>query len=162
MFQGTGSSAGKSLLTAALCRILLQDGLRVAPFKAQNMSLNSFVTPDGGEIGRAQALQAQACRLEPDVRMNPVLLKPSGDNQSQVIVRGKSIGTMHYREYMKLKPRLFAEVSSCYDALAGEFDAVVLEGAGSPAEVNLRQHDIVNMAMAHHAQAPVLLIGDID
>ena len=162
MFQGTSSNAGKSVLTAALCRILLQDGLRVAPFKSQNMSLNSFVTHDGGEMGRAQVVQAQACRLEPDIRMNPVLLKPNSDTGSQVIVRGRPVGNMHVAEYVDYKPRAWAAAAECYDSLAAEFDAVVLEGAGSPGEVNLKHHDIVNMRMAAHAGAPVLVVGDID
>lgn len=162
MFQGTSSNAGKSVLTAALCRILLQDGVRVAPFKSQNMSLNSFVTADGREMGRAQVVQAQACRLEPDVRMNPILLKPNSDTGSQVIVRGKPVGNMRVREYVRYKPTAFAEAKACYDSLAVEFDAVVLEGAGSPGEVNLKAHDIVNMQMARYAAAPVLVVGDID
>jgi len=162
MIQGTSSNAGKSVLVAALCRILLQDGVRVAPFKAQNMSLNSFVTRDGGEMGRAQVVQAQACRLEPDVRMNPVLLKPCSDTGSQVIVRGKPVGNMRVAEYLAYKPKAFAVVQECYDALAAQFDAIVLEGAGSPGEVNLKSHDIVNMRMAHYANAPVVIVGDID
>ena len=162
MFQGTSSNAGKSVLTAALCRILLQDGLRVAPFKAQNMSLNSHVTPDGGEIGRAQALQAQACRIDSDVRMNPVLLKPNSETGSQVIVRGRPVGNMTVSEYIKFKTDLVKEVRSCYDSLSAEYDALIIEGAGSPGEVNLKSHDIVNMAMARYAAAPVLLVGDID
>jgi len=162
MIQGTSSNAGKSILTAALCRILLQDGVRVAPFKAQNMSLNSFVTRDGGEMGRAQVVQAQACRLEPRVEMNPVLLKPSSDTGCQVIVRGRPIGNKRVHEYVRYKPEAFAVVRECYDALAAEFDAIVLEGAGSPGEVNLKDHDIVNMRMARYAEAPVLIAGDID
>ena len=162
MFQGTSSNAGKSLLTAALCRILLQDGVRVAPFKSQNMSLNSFVTRDGGEMGRAQVVQAQACRLEPDVRMNPILLKPNSDTGSQVIVRGKPIGNMRVGQYVDYKREVWADACDCYDSLAAEFDAMVLEGAGSPGEVNLKSHDIVNMRMAQYAQAPVLVVGDID
>jgi cobyric acid synthase CobQ/L-threonine-O-3-phosphate decarboxylase len=162
MFQGTCSNAGKSVLTAAFCRILLQDGFRVAPFKAQNMSLNSFVTRDGLEMGRAQVVQAQACRLDPDVRMNPVLLKPNTDTGSQIILRGRPIGNMDAVDYFRYKASAFAEVKACYDSLAAESDAIVLEGAGSPAEVNLKQHDMVNMAMAFHAGAPVVLIGDID
>lgn len=162
MFQGTSSSAGKSILTTALCRILLQDGLRVAPFKAQNMSLNSYVTIDGLEMGRAQVVQAQACRLEPDARMNPVLLKPCSDKGSQVIVRGKPVGNMMVDEYIRYKPQAFKVVKECYDSLAAEFDAIVLEGAGSPAEINLKHHDIVNMEMARLANAAVLLVGDID
>ncbi len=162
MFQGTSSNAGKSVLTAALCRILLQDGYRVAPFKSQNMSLNSFVTRDGGEMGRAQVVQAQASRLDPDVRMNPVLLKPCSDTGAQVIVLGRPVGNMDVNQYIDYKPRAFAKARAAYDSLAGEFDAIVLEGAGSPAEVNLKHHDIVNMRMAAYAEAPVLLVGDID
>ncbi len=162
MIQGTSSNAGKSVLTAALCRILLQDGVRVAPFKAQNMSLNSYIARDGGEMGRAQVVQAQACRLDPDVRMNPILLKPCSDTGCQVIVRGKSVGNMSVGEYVRYKPQAFAEAKECYDSLAAEFDAVVLEGAGSPAEVNLKSHDIVNMQMAEYADAPALVVGDID
>lgn len=162
MIQGCSSNAGKSVLAAALCRILFQDGVRVAPFKAQNMSLNSFVTREGGEMGRAQVVQAQACRLEPDVRMNPVLLKPNSETGSQVIVRGKPVGNMRVDEYVRYKPQAFAAVRECYDALAAEFEVIVLEGAGSPGEVNLKSHDIVNMRMAEHAAAPVLIVGDID
>ena len=162
MFQGTSSNAGKSILAAALCRILLQDGYRVAPFKAQNMSLNSFVTREGGEMGRAQAVQAQACRIDPDVRMNPVLLKPNDDTGAQVILMGKPAGNMNVHQYIQYKPVAFEEAKKAYDALAKEFDVIVLEGAGSPAEVNLKDHDIVNMKMARVAEAPVLLVGDID
>lgn len=162
MFQGTSSNAGKSVLTAALCRVLLEDGYRVAPFKAQNMALNSFVTRNGGEMGRAQVTQAAACRIEPDVRMNPVLLKPSSDTGSQVIVRGKPLGNMQAREYYQYKEKLIPQVHNAFDDLASEYDVLVLEGAGSPGEVNLRAHDIVNMKMARYASAPVLLVGDID
>ena len=162
MIQGTSSNAGKSVLTAALCRILLQEGVRVAPFKSQNMSLNSFVTQDGGEMGRAQVVQAQACRLEPDVRMNPILLKPNSDTGCQVIVKGRPVGNMRVSQYVQYKPEAFAAAKLCYDALATEFDAIVLEGAGSPGEVNLKSHDIVNMRMAEYASAPVLVAGDID
>lgn len=163
MFQGTSSNAGKSVLTAAMCRILLQDGLRPAPFKAQNMSLNSFVTLDGGEMGRAQVVQSQACRLDPDVRMNPILLKPNTDTGSQVIVMGRPVANMDVGEYVKYKSSTaFDAVKQAYDSLAGEYDVIVLEGAGSPGEVNLKHHDIVNMQMARYAEAPVLLVGDID
>lgn len=162
MFQGTGSNAGKSILAAALCRILLQDGLRVAPFKAQNMSLNSYVTRDGGEMGRAQVVQAQACRIDPDVRMNPVLLKPNSDTGSQVIVLGKPIGSMEFWEYTRDRTPPFAAAKGAFDALAAEYDAIVMEGAGSPGEVNLKKRDIVNMNMALYAKAPVLIVGDID
>ncbi|MBI5252597.1 MAG: cobyric acid synthase [Desulfomonile tiedjei] len=162
MFQGTSSNAGKSVLTAAMCRILLQDGYTVAPFKSQNMSLNSFVTRTGGEMGRAQVVQSQACRLEPDVRMNPILLKPNSDTGSQVIVSGKPVGNMDVMEYVKYKPVAFEAAKASYDSLAEEFDVIVLEGAGSPGEVNLKHHDIVNMQMAKYADAPVILVGDID
>ena len=162
MFQGTGSNAGKSVLTAALCRILHQDGYDVAPFKAQNMSLNSFVTPQGGEMGRAQVVQAQACRLDPDVRMNPVLLKPNSDTGSQIIVCGKAVGNMHFRAYANERQSIFATVKRTYDELSSEHQVMVLEGAGSPAEINLKAGDIVNMNMARYAEAPVLLVGDID
>jgi len=162
MVQGASSSAGKSLLAAALCRILLQDGYWPAPFKAQNMSNNSFVTADGRELGRAQALQAQACRLAPDVRMNPVLLKPCSDTGSQVVVMGRPVDTMRVREYLAYKPKAWAAARKAYDSLAREAGVMVIEGAGSPAEVNLKRHDIVNMAMARHANAAVLLVADID
>jgi cobyric acid synthase CobQ/L-threonine-O-3-phosphate decarboxylase len=162
MFQGTSSNAGKSVLAAGLCRVMLEDGFRVAPFKAQNMSLNSYVTADGLEMGRAQVVQAQACRLDPDVRMNPILLKPNTDTGSQVILRGRPVGNMEALDYFRFKAKAFEEAKRCYDELAAEHDAVVLEGAGSPAEVNLKKHDIVNMTMARHAGAPVLLVGDID
>lgn len=162
MFQGTCSNAGKSILTAAFCRIMRQDGYRIAPFKAQNMSLNSFVTRDGDEMGRAQVTQAQACRLDPDVRMNPILLKPNSDTGSQVIVNGKPVGNMNVGEYIRYKPEAFKSVKTAYNALAAEYDAIIIEGAGSPAEVNLKHHDIVNMNMARYAEAPVLLVGDID
>ncbi|WP_207261812.1 cobyric acid synthase [Desulfovibrio sp. Huiquan2017] len=162
MIQGTSSNAGKSVLAAAFCRILLQDGFDVAPFKAQNMSLNSYVTDQGGEMGRAQVTQAMACRLNPDVRMNPVLLKPGSDIGSQVIVMGRPVGNMSVREYVEYKPRAWEAVKAAYDSLANEHDVLVLEGAGSPAEVNLKHHDIVNMTMAEYAGARVLLTGDID
>jgi adenosylcobyric acid synthase len=162
MFQGTSSNAGKSVLAAALCRILQQDGVSVAPYKSQNMALNSFVTLDGKEMGRAQVVQAHACRLEPDVRMNPVLLKPSSDTGAQVIVMGKPVGNMNVTEYIDYKPQAFAVAKQALDELRAEHEVVVMEGAGSPAEVNLKQHDIVNMAMARYAEAPVLLVGDID
>jgi len=162
MFQGTSSNAGKSVLAAAFCRILLQDGYDVAPFKAQNMSLNSFVTRDGGEMGRAQVVQAQACRLDPDVRMNPVLLKPSSETGSQVIVMGKPVANMDVARYIRYKPEAFAKAKEAYDALAAEHDVMVLEGAGSPAEINLKSHDMVNMNMARYAASPVIVVGDID
>ncbi len=162
MVQGTGSNAGKSIIVAALCRILLQDGLRVAPFKAQNMSLNSYVTRDGGEMGRAQVVQAQASKIDPDVRMNPVLLKPNSDMGSQIIIRGKPVGNMDFQEYIDFKSRPFEAAKEDFESLAAEYDAVIMEGAGSPAEINLKKNDIVNMNMALYAKAPVLLVGDID
>ncbi len=162
MLLGTGSDVGKSVLAAGLCRVLLQDGLQVAPFKAQNMSLNSCVTADGGEMGRAQVVQAQACRLNPDVRMNPVLLKPCSDVGSQVIVLGKPVGNMRVAEYVRYKEEAWRTACAAYDELAAGHDCMILEGAGSPGEVNLKAHDIVNMRMAQHAQAPALLVGDID
>ena len=162
MIQGTCSNAGKSVLVSAFCRILLQDGYNVAPFKSQNMALNSYVTADGCEIGRAQAVQAQACRLAPDIRMNPVLLKPSTDTGCQVILMGKPIQNMEAKRYFRYKKDLFVKVKKAYDSLASDYDAIILEGAGSPGEVNLKKHDIVNMNMARYAQSPVLLAGDID
>ena len=162
MFQGTSSNAGKSILSAALCRILVQDGYRVAPFKAQNMSLNSHVTADGGEMGRAQVVQAQAAKVEPDWRMNPVLLKPNSDTGSQVIVNGRPIRNMNVRQYHSFKDEAWNAAKTSFDELRQEYDAIVLEGAGSPGEVNLKRHDFVNMRMARHAESPVLLVGDID
>ena len=162
MFQGTGSNAGKSILSAAMCRILQQDGVSVAPFKAQNMSLNSCVTFQGGEMGRAQVLQAQAARLDPDVRMNPVLLKPSSKTGSQVIVCGKVLETMDFKDYAARRAGIFSDVQNCYNSLAAEHQVMVLEGAGSPAEINLKSRDIVNMNMARYADARVMLVGDID
>ena len=162
MLQGTGSSVGKSLLCAGLCRVFRQDGLRVAPFKSQNMALNSFVTREGLEMGRAQAVQAQAAGVEPSAAMNPILLKPTGDRTSQVICMGKPIGSMSAMEYHQYKPKLRRLVRDTYDALEAQYDAVVIEGAGSPAEINLKEGDLVNMWMAQAADAPVLLVGDID
>lgn len=162
MVQGTSSGAGKSVLATSFCRIFADMGFKTAPFKAQNMSLNSFVSHKGEEIGRAQALQARACRIEADARMNPVLLKPLGNYKSQVIVMGKPLGIMTFRDFMSQKESIWETVLSAYKSLAEEFDLVILEGAGSPAEINLRRHDIVNMRMAHAAKAPVLLTADID
>ena len=162
MIQGTASSVGKSVLCAALLRIMKQDGYTVAPFKAQNMALNSFVTREGLEMGRAQVTQAQAAGMEPDVRMNPVLLKPTSDRRSQVIVEGRPIGTMTAMEYHRYKPALRRRIREIYDDLESAVDCVVIEGAGSPAEINLREGDIVNMAMAETADAPVILVGDIN
>jgi cobyric acid synthase CobQ len=153
---------GKSVLVAALGRILIQDGVRVAPFKAQNMSLNSYVTRDGREMGRAQVVQAQACRLDPDVRMNPVLLKPNSDVGSQIIVNGRSVGNMKVLDYVAYKKEIWKQVCNSYDSLAAEYDVLLLEGAGSPGEVNLKSHDIVNTRMAQYAEAHALLVGDID
>lgn len=162
MVQGTMSGAGKSLLCAALCRIFAQDGYRTAPFKSQNMALNSFVTRDGLEMGRAQVVQAQAAGVEPDVRMNPILLKPSSDIGSQVIVNGEVRGDMPAKEYFRRKKALIPDILRAYDDLASEFDIIVIEGAGSPVEINLKADDIVNMGLASLVAAPVLLAGDID
>ena len=162
MVQGTTSNAGKSLTVAALCRIFKQDGLRAAPFKSQNMALNSFITADGAEMGRAQVMQAEAAGIAPDVRMNPILLKPTSDCGSQVIVNGVSRGTMPAKAYYAYKKQLVPDILEAYHSLASEYDVIVIEGAGSPAEINLRENDIVNMGMAEMADAPVLLVGDID
>ena len=162
MVQGTTSHAGKSLMATALCRIFAQDGLRVAPFKAQNMSLNSFVTPDGGEFGRAQAVQAEAARVAPAVEMNPILLKPEGNRKSQVVVMGKPTRVASAREYYEMKLRLWPLVTRALDTLRQQYDIVVIEGAGSPAEINLKEHEIVNMRVARYANAPVIIVGDID
>ena len=162
MVQGTMSGAGKSLLVTALCRIFAQDGYRVAPFKSQNMALNSYVTPDGLELGRAQAVQAEAAGIPCDVRMNPILLKPSTDTGSQLIVMGEIRGQYEAREYFKMKRSLIPEIMTAYQGLAEENDIIVIEGAGSPAEINLREDDIVNMGLAELVNAPVLLVGDID
>ena len=162
MVQGTMSGAGKSLLCAALCRIFAQDGYRVAPFKSQNMALNSFVTRDGLEMGRAQVVQAQAAGVAPDVRMNPILLKPSSDTGSQVIVGGEVRGQMSAAAYFRMKRQLIPEILAAFDSLSAEADIVVIEGAGSPAEINLKADDIVNMGLAKLVDAPVLLAGDID
>ena len=162
MVQGTMSNAGKSLLAAGLCRIFKQDGYRVAPFKSQNMALNSFITEEGLEMGRAQVMQAEAAGIRPSVLMNPILLKPTNDVGSQVIVNGEVLGTMSARDYFKYKKKLVPDIMKAYDALAAENDIIVIEGAGSPAEINLKTEDIVNMGMAKMAKAPVLLVGDID
>jgi adenosylcobyric acid synthase len=162
MVQGTASHVGKSVLVSALCRIFRQDGFRVAPFKAQNMSNNSYVTADGGEIGRAQAVQADAAGVEARVEMNPVLLKPEADHISQVVVMGRPLLTAKARDYFGLKPQLWEAVHTSLDALREDFDIVVAEGAGSPAEINLKKNEIVNMRVARYADAPVLLCGDID
>lgn len=162
MVQGTMSNVGKSLITAGLCRIFKQDGYKVAPFKSQNMALNSFITADGLEMGRAQVMQAEAAGIEPDVRMNPILLKPTNDVGSQVIVNGEIRGTMSARDYFAYKHNLVPDIMEAFNGLASENDIIVIEGAGSPAEINLKSEDIVNMGMAKMAKAPVLLVGDID
>ena len=162
MVQGTMSGAGKSLLVTALCRIFRQDGLRVAPFKSQNMALNSYITRDGLEMGRAQVAQAEAAGREPDVRMNPILLKPSSDTGSQLIVNGRVRGQYAARDYFAMKKTLIPEILQAYHSLAVENDVIVIEGAGSPAEINLKADDIVNMGLAAMVDAPVLLVGDID
>ena len=162
MVQGTMSGAGKSLLCAALCRIFAQDGYKTAPFKSQNMALNSFITKDGGEMGRAQVVQAEAAGIEPDTRMNPILLKPTTDVGSQVIVNGQVRGNMQAMEYFRRKRDYIPAVLEAYNSLASEYDVIVIEGAGSPAEINLKQEDIVNMGLAEMVDAPVLLVGDID
>lgn len=162
MVQGTMSGAGKSLLVTALCRIFHQDGWRVAPFKSQNMALNSYITRDGLEMGRAQVAQAEAAGREPDVRMNPILLKPSSDTGSQLIVCGEVQGQYCAAEYYRLKKTLLPQVLKAYRSLAAENDIIVIEGAGSPAEINLREGDIVNMGLAEQVNAPVILVGDID
>ncbi|MBQ3282081.1 MAG: cobyric acid synthase [Eubacterium sp.] len=162
MIQGTMSNAGKSLLCAALCRIFLQDGYKVAPFKSQNMALNSFITDEGLEMGRAQVVQAEAAGIKPSVLMNPILLKPTTDVGSQVIVNGEVLGNMPASDYFKYKKKLVPDIMKAYNTLADEYDIIVIEGAGSPAEINLKSDDIVNMGMAKMVNAPVLLVGDID
>lgn len=162
MIQGTASSVGKSLITAGLCRVFKQDGYKVAPFKSQNMALNSFITREGKEMGRAQVVQAEAAGIEPSVEMNPILLKPTTDKKAQVIIKGEVYRNMSAVEYHDFKPQLANMVGEVYNSLAEKNDIVVIEGAGSPAEINLRDKDIVNMGMAEIADAPVILVGDID
>ena len=162
MIQGTMSNAGKSLVTAGLCRVFKQDGYKVAPFKSQNMALNSFITKEGLEMGRAQVMQAEACGIEPSVNMNPILLKPTNDVGSQVIVNGEVLGNMSARDYYTKKTELIPHIMEAYNNLAKEYDIIVMEGAGSPAEINLKENDIVNMGMAKLVNSPVLLVGDID
>ena len=162
MVQGTTSNAGKSLITAALCRIFAQDGFKTAPFKSQNMALNSFITQDGFEMGRAQVMQAEAAGIKPDVRMNPILLKPTGDKGSQVVLNGKVFRDMTAGEYYTYKQDMIPHITKAYNSLSEEYDIIVIEGAGSPAEINLKQQDIVNMKMAQIADAPVIIVGDID
>lgn len=162
MFLGTHSDAGKSLMAAAFCRILTRQGYRVAPFKAQNMSNNAGVTPEGREMGRAQLVQAEAAGIPPHTDMNPVLLKPERGQRSQIVLNGQVHGYMEAGNWVEIKPLLWDEVRSAYDRLSRRFDVVILEGAGSPAEINLKEGDIVNLRMARHAQAPAILVGDID
>ncbi|KAA9375917.1 cobyric acid synthase [Microbispora cellulosiformans] len=162
LVAGTTSDAGKSVVTAGICRWLAREGVRVAPFKAQNMSLNSYVTADGAEIGRAQAVQAAACGLEPTADMNPILLKPGSDRRSQVVVRGRPVADVDAMEYGARRDELRAVAVESYRRLAAEFDVVVCEGAGSPAEINLRAGDIANMGLARAAGLPVVVVGDID
>jgi len=162
MIQGTTSNAGKSIITAGLCRIFSQDGYRVAPFKSQNMALNSYITEVGLEMGRAQVVQAEAAHKKPDVRMNPILLKPTSDKVSQVIVNGEVVGNMKAMDYYKNKTRFIPIIMKSYSSLAAENDIIVIEGAGSPAEINLKENDIVNMGMAMMTNTPVLIVGDID
>ncbi|WP_300560722.1 cobyric acid synthase [Companilactobacillus sp.] len=162
MFQGTASDSGKSWMVAALCRFLAQKGESVVPFKSQNMALNSYITADGQEMGRAQVFQAEAAGILPDVRMNPILLKPSTDSDSQVVVNGKVIADMSAAEYQDFKPQLRDDITKIYNSLADEYDDVILEGAGSPAEINLNDRDLVNMGMADIADSPVILVADID
>jgi adenosylcobyric acid synthase len=162
MIQGTASGVGKSVLATAFCRLFARAGHRVAPFKSQNMSLNAAVTVDGGEIGRAQAAQAEAAGIEPTVDMNPILLKPETDERSQVVVRGAPLASVGFREYARLRPTLAPIVAGCLRRLRRDHDLVVIEGAGSPAEINLRDTELVNMAVARRADARVLLVGDID
>lgn len=162
MVQGTMSNAGKSFLVAGLCRVFMQDGYRTAPFKSQNMALNSYITKDGLEIGRAQAMQAEAAGIEPTVEMNPILLKPTSNVGSQVIVNGEVLGNMKAMDYYANKKQLVPEIEKAFEKLSEEYDIIVMEGAGSPAEINLKENDIVNMGMARIAKAPVLLCGDID
>ena len=162
MIQGTMSNAGKSVLAGGLCRVLKQDGYSVAPFKSQNMALNSFITKEGLEMGRAQVMQAEAAGIEPAAAMNPILLKPTNDTGSQVIINGKPVGTMSAVEYYKHKKDYIPYIMEAYEGLKRKHDVIVIEGAGSPAEINLKQDDIVNMGLAELVDAPVLLAGDID
>lgn len=162
MIQGTASSVGKSIMVTALCRIFRQDGFRVAPFKAQNMSLNSFVTKEGGEIAQAQAVQAEAAGIEPSVQMNPVLLKPEAEAKSLVIILGRMTKKLNASQYYEYAPNLWGIIESSLNRLRSAYEIVVIEGAGSPAEINLKEREIVNMRVAQMAGAPVLLVGDID
>ncbi|HFB84022.1 MAG TPA: cobyric acid synthase, partial [Thermodesulfatator sp.] len=162
MLQGTGSGVGKSLLSAGLCRLLARRGYRVAPFKAQNMALNSAVTPEGLEIGRAQAYQAEAAGILPEARMNPILLKPTADSASQVIIMGQARGNLKAKDYYRRFEEHWRVVRQAYDSLSQDYEVIVIEGAGSPAEINLQAREIVNMRMAAYAKARVYIVGDID
>ena len=162
MIQGTASNVGKSVLVAGILRVLKQDGYKVAPFKSQNMALNSFITADGFEMGRAQAMQAEAAQIDCDVRMNPILLKPTSDKGSQVIVNGEVVDNMTAGEYYAVKDKFVVDIMNSFNSLSEEYDIIVIEGAGSPAEINLNKNDFVNMGMAYLAKAPVLIVGDID
>src|SRR5437763_13738781 len=162
MIIGTASHVGKSTVVTALCRILHQDGIRVAPFKSQNMALNSYVCGDGSEIGRAQVTQAEAAGVEPEADMNPILLKPAGDRGVQVVLHGHVHATMTAEEYYEQKPFFFRESLNSFHRLADKFDAIILEGAGSPVEINLKDRDIVNLAFAKAIGSPALLVADID
>lgn len=162
MILGTGSNVGKSIVTAGLCRLFKQDGYKTAPFKSQNMALNSFITKDGKEMGRAQVVQAEAAGIEPEVYMNPILLKPTTDRKSQVIVNGKVLKNMDARDYFAFKHNLKEDIMKAYNYIRENYEISILEGAGSPAEINLKEDDIVNTGMAEMADAPVLLVGDID
>ena len=162
MIQGTASNVGKSVLVAGILRVLKQDGYKVAPFKSQNMALNSFITADGYEMGRAQAMQAEAAQIDCDVRMNPILLKPTSDKGSQVIVNGEVVDNMTAGEYYAVKDKFVVDIMNSFNSLSEEYDIIVIEGAGSPAEINLNKNDFVNMGMAYLAKAPVLIVGDID
>ena len=162
MIQGTMSNAGKSLLTAGLLRVLKQDGFSVAPFKSQNMALNSYITEEGLEIGRAQAMQAEAAGISPEAAMNPILLKPSSQMCSQVILNGEVVGNMSAADYFRRKKDYVPDILAAYHRLEQKYEIIVIEGAGSPAEINLKENDIVNMGFARMVDAPVLLVGDID
>lgn len=162
MLLGTHSNAGKSLMATAFCRIFSRKGYRVAPFKAQNMSNNAGVTPQGGEMGRAQIVQAEAAGIAPHTDMNPVLLKPQADHRSQIVLNGKVYGHLDAKNWRQIKTHLWIEVQAAYDRLSTQYDLIILEGAGSPAEINLKDADMVNLRMARHAKAPCLLVGDID
>src|SRR3990172_12958880 len=161
MIQGTASHVGKSVLTTALCRIFKEDGINVAPFKSQNMSLNSFVTADGREMARSQVVQAEAAGLKPDIHMNPILLKPHSDKGGQVIIHGRVYGNMPATDYQLFKREAMRFVGESYRRLASGYDLIVIEGAGTPAGINLRENDVANMGTAHMADAPVILVGDI-